>query len=353
MKKFLSILVFLALAIGPSLSASESAQAITCAQRDILLAQALSNGDISAAATYQRMSCTSGSSSGGTSLTCTQRQLNLAAALSRGDLASAAYWRAAACSGSSGSSGSSGGSSGGGSSAPAAPVGPRCGGGPDAPSLKVTQLVTGVRFDVTPATSGQTLVDMQYNYTLYNTTTNTWSPWTSWTSMGTSAFSKTITKTSPETERVGFGVYSRNSCGTSVVVREGSDNKGVPLINPARNLVLFEAGIPSSVALTRSQIEFRSYASGSLGGSIELSSGTPGVCDVDGSIILLLNAGTCRVNVATEGSETALSATDSVTFAILPPKSTITCAKKTKKSVVKRVTAVNPKCPAGYVKSSK
>lgn len=349
MKRIISAIVFVAIALGPSIVSNESAQAITCAQRDMLLAQALSAGDISAAATYRNMSCTSGTTSGGTTLTCAQRQLNISAALSRGDAASAAYWSAASCI-SSGSSGSSGGSSGGGSANPPAAA-PSCSGGPDAPDLKVTQLVTGVKFDVTPAKSGQTLVDMQYNYTLYDSSTNTWSPWTSWSSMGTSAFSKTITQSSADTTRVGFGVYSRNSCGTSAIIRESSDNKGLLLVNPAHNFLLLESRIPSSVPLAQSSFELGPLVSGSLGGAIDMSSDTPGVCEIDGSSVVLLKIGICRITAATQGSETALADSDVVTIAVLPAKSTITCVNKAKRSVKKRVTGVNPKCPSGFVKT--
>ena len=65
-------------------------------------------------------------------------------------------------------------------------------------------------------------------------------------------------------------------------------------------------------------------------------------------VIILNDVGTCGLTFSQEGNDNySPSQEEYVTFEILPNRSTITCVKG---KLIKKVTAVNPKCPTGYKK---
>jgi hypothetical protein len=123
------------------------------------------------------------------------------------------------------------------------------------------------------------------------------------------------------------------------------------LINPALNKIFLDPSITKGIELAQGSLELGDSVSAALGGPVELSSQTPTICTLSGTRMAVLKAGSCRLQAASEGSETALGQKATFTITVRPSKSTITCVSKTKKSIKKKITAVNPKCPSGFVKS--
>ena len=74
------------------------------------------------------------------------------------------------------------------------------------------------------------------------------------------------------------------------------------------------------------------------------------ICIVDKNLVHFINSGSCDITLSQPGNEFFEAAPEkTLTLTILPDekKSTITCIKG---KVTKKVTAVKPKCPAGYKK---
>jgi len=87
----------------------------------------------------------------------------------------------------------------------------------------------------------------------------------------------------------------------------------------------------------------------SSGGAVTYSTSSTGICAVSGSTLSLLKNGNCVVVATQVGTATLapVSATSTVLIEGVAPavKKTITC---TKGKTTKKVTGINPKCPAGY-----
>ena len=85
------------------------------------------------------------------------------------------------------------------------------------------------------------------------------------------------------------------------------------------------------------------------GGAITYESSTAGNCSVSGSTLSLLKSGSCSVTATQAGSSTLAPASATSTVLIegvaAATKKTITCMKG---KTTKKVTGINPMCPAGY-----
>lgn len=351
-RRRLSVMTVIALIFGVFFPVAP-ALALTCAQRDALIASALSSGDIAAAASYRNMPCSSGSAP---TLTCAQRNLNIANALSRGDLASAAFWQGAACVGSSSggstsgsSGGSTAGSSGGTSGGPAggAPAGaaPACTGAPSSPTLSSQYTRTGIRVTVTPSPSSQMIVDLQYSYTIWDSASRSWGAWTPWTSLsGSSATTIEINPPSSTSTKIGFSAVARNSCAISPASRLDPDRKGVLIFNPQRDTI--SQSVSALVTGQRVLLTdvFRS-ASGTFEGIRVL---TPRTCSVSEGGLMARATGTCTVEVTTATVGDVLGATQTFSIRVSQPVRTITCVKNSNRNVRLQVSGAQPICPKGY-----
>jgi hypothetical protein len=90
-------------------------------------------------------------------------------------------------------------------------------------------------------------------------------------------------------------------------------------------------------------------ATSSSGGSVTYESSPAENCSVSGSTLTLLKSGNCSVIATQVGTSTLATASATSTVVIegvvAAVKKTITC---TKGKSAKKVTGINPKCPAGY-----
>jgi hypothetical protein len=90
-------------------------------------------------------------------------------------------------------------------------------------------------------------------------------------------------------------------------------------------------------------------ATATSGGTVTYSTSTAGNCSVTGSTLTLLKSGNCSVTATQAGTSTLAPASATATTMIVgvaqSTKKTITCIKS---KSTKKVTATNPKCPAGY-----
>ena len=289
MNKKFSFLVVLVLSAGFLVTSSVQANALTCTQKQQLVASAVSRGDLSAAAQASRLSCSSGSSGSGgssTTLTCTQRSLNIANALTRGDVDGAAFWQGANCTGSS--------SGGGSNTTPVAPSTPQSTPTPVAtptpapqvttpqdnstlvcrpvpqPNVVATQNGSSVRFDLSHAYSDMSPYSLSWIVNYWNPTAGTWSGWSQWVDIKAPSGSVELTQPSPEVTEMWFAALSIDYCGISA---EGSK----------RIEIKFESQAPAQSGQAPAQSGQAPAQSGQAGANPN-SNRTPGSTIVGGSL---------------------------------------------------------------------
>jgi hypothetical protein len=102
-----------------------------------------------------------------------------------------------------------------------------------------------------------------------------------------------------------------------------------------------------SVDVKSKMLDLTATASGK--GAISFSTTSAGICSIIGSTLRLIRAGNCSVTANAAGTTifTPVSATVDIllTGTAVADKKTINCIKG---KTVKKVTGINPKCPAGY-----
>jgi hypothetical protein len=102
-----------------------------------------------------------------------------------------------------------------------------------------------------------------------------------------------------------------------------------------------------SIDVKSKMLDLTATASGK--GAISFSTTSAGICSITGSTLSLIKAGNCSVTANAEGTTifAPVSATVNIllTGTIVADKKTINCIKG---KTVKKVTGINPRCPAGY-----
>ena len=102
-----------------------------------------------------------------------------------------------------------------------------------------------------------------------------------------------------------------------------------------------------SVDVKSKMLDLTATASGKV--AILFSTTSAGICSITGSTLSLIRAGNCSVTANAAGTTifAPVSATVNIllTETIVADKKTINCVKG---KTVKKVTGINPKCPAGY-----
>lgn len=117
---------------------------------------------------------------------------------------------------------------------------------------------------------------------------------------------------------------------------------GIKVRNPAKLTLEFSTVSPQK--LGSSPIPFSSTSASSL--PLMIASTDNSVCSISGSTILLNRAGKCTITSEVAGDATWASAKVEKSFDIIEQKQiSITC---TKGKIVKKVTALKPKCPSGF-----
>lgn len=114
--------------------------------------------------------------------------------------------------------------------------------------------------------------------------------------------------------------------------------------------VIANWNLPSSVSISKERVSFEVSASSDL--DVIAISKTENICLVEDSTIIPVAPGKCLVSLSQSGNEMYLPAATRVMIlnivsAVALKKITITCISG---KLVKKVTALNPKCPAGYRK---
>ncbi len=135
---------------------------------------------------------------------------------------------------------------------------------------------------------------------------------------------------------------------------------GIKTAAPPTNILLkiynpkLEQSIPDpnlKESYTLSQSNFELSLKSSAGLPVRFESGTDFSCSVIGDRIVFNDTGECMIFASQAGDEdTNMAITKDFTFWILEnpkKKTTITCVKG---KLTKKVTAISPKCPAGYKK---
>jgi hypothetical protein len=104
-----------------------------------------------------------------------------------------------------------------------------CTGIPALPILVASEDLQGVTFSVTGGNSGQPTNLFSWSYSMYDSANTSWDAWSAYsmTDNGnpfSERFNLTLNKT-----KIAFSVFATNVCGSTGIVRESSDNKGIPL----------------------------------------------------------------------------------------------------------------------------
>jgi hypothetical protein len=111
--------------------------------------------------------------------------------------------------------------------------------------------------------------------------------------------------------------------------------------------IIWEKPTFTTIALSKDPLSLRLSATSKL--KIEIGSYNQDVCGVVDNKVILISTGTCSLYVLQGGdSEFLPTPPFKLDFVVQSPvvkKSTITCVKG---KLTKKVTAVKPKCPAGY-----
>lgn len=350
MKKLLGMLLAAIVFTGAIAIPAEPASAITCAQKQIMIADALTRGDIAAAASYQRLACTSGSSSSSGSvtvtLTCTQRNLNIADAITRGDIASAAYWQAAACT--NGSSSSSGGSSGGSSSGSSNSGGgsatvPTCNGAPGAPVVTYRYTKTAIVVKLSAAAAGEMTNRIAFTVSYFNSATSVWGAWQNW-AYATPGGEITFAKPSPDETKIALDSLAQNACGNSTRTRLDTDTKGLLIFNPPMDEVLQNVSSMNQ----GENVLIGAVTSTTSGQTPKVFVNTPQVCSLVNGTLVATNSGICQLVVTSLGTADLTTKTTTLSIIVIGLTKTITCYKKGNSKVTKKVTGTKPVCPTGY-----
>ena len=193
--------------------------------------------------------------------------------------------------------GSTGGSSSG--SGPATPVAPSCTAAPNIPNLTIERNSLGPKFNYSLASTGPKATEMLWSYTLWDSNSKSWGAWNSWQSTTASSGSYQASPLEGKTS-IAFGVYARNSCGSSAQARESEERTGVSLAAQEEDAIT--RNLKSSPGLKVGlDVDLYLIASSKFNLELTATTSTPSVCTIDSTQIQLNARGTCKLLVSSVG----------------------------------------------------
>jgi hypothetical protein len=223
------------------------------------------------------------------------------------------------------------------------PVQPSCSGPPGAPTLSFVHTKTGVSVTIAAPSGSPVAERFGYWTTFYSSKEFAWSKWSEITYL-TSTTVVEFSRTTDDHKRIALQAQAVNVCGTSPIVNLDNSSTGVIFYDPPKDevqKVLSEIKVGESFAVDR-------VFNTSSGGEIELEITTPKICQVKNGVISGKAAGECLVFTTSPGDASLSPTQQSFRLLVVSTKKTISCFKKGNSKIVRKVTAVNPKCPTGF-----
>lgn len=222
-------------------------------------------------------------------------------------------------------------------------VGPGCTAAPEAPVVKYRNTLTGLIVSIAPSSTGQSAARIAYSVSYYDSLEKKWLGWSPWAFV-TGATDLTFTKPTESQTKVAFDSLAQNPCGSSARTRADVDKKGLLILNPpVDEISQVVTAVNVGVAVKLSQL-----ASTLSGRPSTVRVLTPRTCQISGDSLTARAAGACSISITSSGSEELVAKTSTLTLQMVAPQRTITCYKKGNSKVVRKVTAVSPKCPSGF-----
>lgn len=244
------------------------------------------------------------------------------------------------------SSSSSGGTSTGssaGSGTSTGVVGPGCTAAPEKPILSFKNTLTELKISLGYSPTGQSANRIAYTMNYYDSVAKKWLGWSAW-SFASGGTELTLTQPTPDQTKVAFDSIAQNPCGNSARSRLDVDNKGIKIVNPpVDEISQVVSAVNVGVAVRVSQL-----VSTLSGQSTVARVTTPKTCQIVGENLTARAAGICTVSITSAGTTELAPKTTAVNIKMTAPTRTITCVSKRNSKVIRKVTAINPKCPAGF-----
>jgi hypothetical protein len=221
--------------------------------------------------------------------------------------------------------------------------------------------VDGISFTFRASSTGDSPNSLFYSYTYFDGTRSTWDAWSDWISVSpSSTFSFKAAVTSSKT-KIAFSVSSSNFCGVSEQTRESSDQKGIfllPSLNPeVRAAAELKAKQEAEAAIAKAAAELKAKQEAELKAAAELKAKQEAELKAAAELKARQDAEEAAAKAAAElkakEEVEAIAAADlkakqdAAAKAAALKKTTIVCVKG---KLTKKITAIKPKCPAGYKK---
>jgi hypothetical protein len=153
--------------------------------------------------------------------------------------------------------------------------------------------------------------DLNYRYVEWNGKTQKWGEWSKvYTQMALIDATQYVFG-SGDSKRASFAAYASNKCGNSATVKESANSDGVAINEDS----IVQDYTYLSLVTTQSGMPVANLAKASSGSPISATSTSADVCTVKDGNLILLSAGTCKLNMTTPDSDLAAggSATNSYT----------------------------------------
>ena len=187
----------------------------------------------------------------------------------------------------------------------------KCTRAPDAPSVSYRRSLGSLLFKATTASTGMPATDLNYRYVEWNGKTQKWGEWSKVYTQSALYEVSQYVFSSGDSRRASFAVYASNKCGNSATVKESGNNDGIAI---DEDTIVQDYSYLSLVA-TQSGIAVASLAKSKSGSAVSATSATADVCAVKDGKLLILSAGTCKLNMNTPDTDlvAGVSATNSYT----------------------------------------
>ena len=163
---------------------------------------------------------------------------------------------------------------------------------PTVPFLDIAWNATGVSFTGKANPLGDKASVLYWNYSLFNSSTNSWEGWAGW--IGESPL-RPFTKefgTKANYSKIAFALYATNSCGSSSQAREVSTNTGVPLAALIQDDFIVGSTLDLSVSMKISVSQVVRSKNGLI---TTLYSSTPEICKVENDQLVFSSPGSCKI----------------------------------------------------------
>jgi hypothetical protein len=209
--------------------------------------------------------------------------------------------------------------------------------------LRFKNTLTELKISLAYSSTGQSANRIAYTMNFYDAVAKKWLGWSAW-AFASGGTELTITQPTPEQTKVAFDSVAQNPCGSSARARLDEDKKGIKIVNPPIDEISqVVSSVNVGVAVRVSQL-----VSTLSGQPVVVQVTTPRTCQIVGENLTARAAGTCTVTVTSAGTSELAAKTTAVNIQMTAPNRTITCVSKKNSKVIRKVTAVNPKCPSGF-----